>query len=89
MVSPSYISAILAPPHHPFPNKAMSTGPRGHTVDLSFGGHHSAICKSQDKISILIRVCTVKLGATVKTSVKLDSPWKYLNSPLIIFSVGS
>ena len=27
----------------PFPNKAISTGPRGHTVDLSFGGHHSAI----------------------------------------------
>ena len=49
---------------------------------------HSAICKSQDKISILIRVCTIKLGATVKTSVRLDSPWKYLNSPLIIFSVG-
>lgn len=62
----------------PFPSKAMSTGPRSHTVDLSFGGHHSAICKSQDKISILIRVCTVKLGATVKTSVRLDSPWKYL-----------
>lgn len=62
----------------PFPSKAMSTGPRSHTVDLSFGGHHSGIRKSQDKISILIRVCTVKLGATVKTSVRLDSPWKYL-----------
>ena len=74
----------------PFPNKAILTGPRGYTVDISFGGHHSTMCKSQDKISILIssEYTLVELGDNAKISMRFHFSWKCLNSPLIIFSVG-